>query len=159
MGHDEDLEEMARRVIDANKYLVLATAGPDGTPWVSPVYFTPDGYGDLYWVSSPESRHSANVASRPEVSIVVFDSQVPIGGAEAVYLVARAELVPDEEIEACARTFCGRYPELEQFTADQLRPPADLRLYRARVSEHSVLVRGSDPERGRGTDSRYVVTL
>jgi len=154
-----DLEELARSVIDANKYMVLGTADGDGLPHVSPVYFTPDRHRDLYWVSSPESRHSKNIASRPEVSIVVFDSQVPIGGAKAVYMAARAELVPDHELEQRARFYCGRYPELRTFGPDDLRSPADLRLYRARVHEHSVLVRGSDPKRGRGVDSRFVVQL
>jgi nitroimidazol reductase NimA-like FMN-containing flavoprotein (pyridoxamine 5'-phosphate oxidase superfamily) len=156
---DSDLVELARSVIDANRYMVLGTADADGLPHVSPVYFTPVRHRDLYWVSSPRSRHSANVASRPEVSIVVFDSQVPIGGAQAVYMAARAELVPDAELEECARVFSGRYPELKEFGPDDLRAPADLRLYRARVHEHSVLVRGSDPRRGRGVDSRFVVQL
>jgi nitroimidazol reductase NimA-like FMN-containing flavoprotein (pyridoxamine 5'-phosphate oxidase superfamily) len=158
-GARERLSARARAVIDANKYLTLSTADADGRPWATPVYFTPDGYTDLYWVSSPEARHSRNIAARPEVAVVVFDSQVPIGGAEAVYLAATAGPVPDDELERCARLYSSRLPELKDFPPDELRAPATFRLYRATVTEASVLVRGGDPELGTGVDSRLVVDL
>ncbi|MGH3356848.1 MAG: pyridoxamine 5'-phosphate oxidase family protein [Nocardioidaceae bacterium] len=152
-----ELDDLARGIIDANKYMTLGTADAHGRPWVSPVYFTPDGYADLYWASSPDARHSRNVAERSDVSIVVFDSQVPIGGAQAVYMTARAEPVAESDLRRCGELFAGRYPELRVYTPDELRSPAPLRLYRAVVSEHSVLIRGSDPVHGRGVDSRITV--
>lgn len=154
---DKVLEERAAAVIEANKYMTLGTVGPDGRPWVSPVYFTPDGHDDFYWASSPEAAHSANIARNPDVSIVIFDSSVAIGEASAVYLNARAELVPDDELEARAAQYASRFPELRAYGVDELREPADLRLYRARVTEHWILVRGRDPEYGTGIDSRIRV--
>ena len=41
------LDEMARRVIDDNLYMTLATIGPDGAPRLSPVYYTPVRYADF----------------------------------------------------------------------------------------------------------------
>ena len=155
----DQLASRARAIIDENRYLTLGTADQEGTPWATPVFFTPDGYSDYYWVSSPEARHSRNIAARPEVGIVVFDSTVRIGTAEAVYLSAVAAEVPDDELERCALLYSARFPELKHFPPDQLRPPALFRLYRARVTEHSVLVRGSDPELGTGVDSRVTVDL
>jgi hypothetical protein len=38
--HD-DLAAHARAIIDANLYLTLGTADPDGRPWTSLVYFAP----------------------------------------------------------------------------------------------------------------------
>jgi nitroimidazol reductase NimA-like FMN-containing flavoprotein (pyridoxamine 5'-phosphate oxidase superfamily) len=153
------LERIARAVIEANKYMTLATADGPGRPWVSPVYYTPEGYDVFYWVSSPGSVHSRNLAHRPELSIVIFDSQAQIGTAEAVYMVARADIVPDDDLERCAATYGSRFPELRVFRPHELRAPAELRLYRATVAEHSVLVRGSDPEFGRGVDTRLVVSI
>ena len=158
MTHPE-LEARGRAVLESLLYMVLGTVGPDGRPWVSPVFFSADGGTDFYWVSSPESQHSRNIAERPDVSIVVFDSTVPIGGAQAVYLRARAAEVPDDELERCAPVFAGRVPAVRDYGPDQLRPPAELRLYRATVSEHSVLVRGGDPDYGQGIDARVVVDL
>jgi uncharacterized protein YhbP (UPF0306 family) len=153
------LARIARAVIDANKYVTLATADEAGRPWASPVYYTPDGYEVFYWASSPDARHSRNLAQRPELSMVIFDSQAQIGRAEAVYMAARAELVPDDELERCAELYGSRFPELRAYQADELRAPALLRLYRATVTEHSVFVRGGDPEFGRGVDTRLAVSL
>ena len=77
--HQSGLGNIARAVIDANLYMVLGTAGEDGRPWVTPVYYSAGGYTDFYWVSRPEAVHSRNIAARPEVSIVIFNSQTPIG--------------------------------------------------------------------------------
>ncbi|MGH8970368.1 MAG: pyridoxamine 5'-phosphate oxidase family protein [Actinomycetes bacterium] len=159
-----DLVALARRLIDQNRYMTLATADTAGRPWVSPVFYTPDRYTDFYWVSSHEARHSQNIAGRPDVSIVVFDSQAPIGAAQAVYMSARAEEVSESDVERDLRFYnarcdAGSFAGLRSFGQDQLQPPALLRLYRATVSEHSVLIRGGDPEHGRGVDSRLHVTL
>lgn len=151
------LEARAAAVVEANKYMTLATVDGAGMPWATPVYFTPDGHTHFYWVSTPEARHSRNIAANPNVSIAIFDSTVPIGGGRAVYLTARAELVPDDELAERARLFSGRLPELREFTADELRAPADLRLYRAIVTEAWTLVSYSDPENTTGSDERHAV--
>ncbi len=153
------LDQRAAAVIEANKYMTLGTVGADGLPWVTPVYFTPDGHDDFYWASSPDAVHSLNVAAAPDVTIAIFDSSVRIGGASAVYFRARAELVPDDELERCAALYTSRYPELRAYGADELRAPGDLRLYRARATAHWLLVRGGDPDYGTGIDSRRSVWL
>ena len=79
-----DLDEVARAIIDGNQYMVLGDADEGGRPWVSPVYYAPSGYSELYWVSSPEAQHSRNLAARRELSIVVFDSRAPVGGVGAL---------------------------------------------------------------------------
>jgi Pyridoxamine 5'-phosphate oxidase len=92
-------DEMARTIIDANSYLTLATADADGKPWATPVWFAPDDYTDFIWLSRPTTRHSANIAARPDVAIVVFDSTVPINQGQAVYVEAVAEEVPAADVE------------------------------------------------------------
>jgi hypothetical protein len=159
MGSEPELEAMAKRIIDGNRYMTIATADVDGRPWVTPVYFNPDGYQDLYWISSPDAQHSRNVAVRSEVSIVMFDSQVRIGAAEAVYMWAHAEEVAEPTPEDCAVAFRARFEGVRALAPDELRPPAKLRLYRATAARHWVLIRGNDPVWGRGIDARVAVTL
>jgi len=159
---DMTLEDTARRLFDTIRYMSLGTVDPDGRAPVSPDYFAPDGYSLVYWLSSPEAQHSLNIVRHPQVSMVIFDSTIPIGGAQAaVYLLATAEQVPDDELDACVDVACRvRFPEQsEPFPAAWVRPPGRLRLWRARVTEHSVHVRGRDPEYGTGIDSRRVVAL
>jgi hypothetical protein len=52
----DDLREMARDVIDANRYLTLGTTEPDHRPRLSPVFYTHVDYRDFSWVSSPAAR-------------------------------------------------------------------------------------------------------
>ena len=68
-GHP-DLDAMARRVIDANLYMTVATLDPGGAPRLSPVYFTPARYTDLYWVSAPDAHHSRNLLERSHLPAV-----------------------------------------------------------------------------------------
>ena len=154
----DELAATARRIVAANKYLTLSTADAFGRPWASPVYFTPAGDRRYLWVSSPAARHSKNIANRADVAFTIFDSTVPIGQGEAVYCEARASLVPDADLERAAGVFAARFEELAGFTADELRPPAQLRLYQAVVSETSVLLRGADPRNTHGIDTRVDVT-
>lgn len=149
----------AKHVIDSNKYMVLGTTRDDGSAWVTPVYYTPDGYHRLYWLSNPDSVHSHNIAARPRVQIVVFDSSVRIGGAQAVYMAADTERVPEAELAVCAEVFSARFPELSGYGPAQMSGSEPIRLYRANVISHEVLVRGSDPLRGKGTDSRFPIEI
>ncbi|MBV9533937.1 MAG: pyridoxamine 5'-phosphate oxidase family protein [Solirubrobacterales bacterium] len=154
MRGDPELDAMARRVIDANHYMTLATVDPDGRPRLSHVYYTAARYTDFYWVSSPEAHHSRNLAVRAEVQIVVFDSTAPVGQGEAVYLRGTAKQMPDEELEAVLpeafRAGAGARP----FKADELRGGASLRLYLAHATSCEVHVAGGHPVHGRGVDTR-----
>jgi hypothetical protein len=149
-----DLNELARRVIDGNHYMVLGTRDPDGAPRLSPVYYTPARYTDLYWVSSPDSHHSRNIAEHPEVRIVIFDSTVRVGAGEAVYLAAAAAPIAEEELERVCpeafRTKAGAQP----FAPGELRGDAPIRLYVAHITACEVHVPGQHPVHGRGLDSR-----
>jgi nitroimidazol reductase NimA-like FMN-containing flavoprotein (pyridoxamine 5'-phosphate oxidase superfamily) len=156
----ERLNDLARRIIDSNRYLTLGTAEADGHPWVSPVWFASEDYTHFHWVSSPDARHSRNVAFRPEVAIAIFDSTVPVGGAQAVYMSGRAEELVGSELERGIDVF-GRLSEADvgrKWVLDDVQPPSLFRLYRATVSEHYVLVAGRDPELGTGVDRREPVT-
>jgi hypothetical protein len=49
------------------------------------VWFAHECYRDFLWVFRAEARHSRNVAARPELALVVFDSTVAPGDAADVY--------------------------------------------------------------------------
>src|SRR4030088_2758913 len=94
-----DFSDMARDIIESNRYMVLGTADAAGVPWVTPVWYAQCDYRRFIWVSAPDGRHSRNVRARPEVSIVIFNSQVTEGSALAVYMSARAEELSGAELE------------------------------------------------------------
>jgi nitroimidazol reductase NimA-like FMN-containing flavoprotein (pyridoxamine 5'-phosphate oxidase superfamily) len=142
-----DLAATAREIIDGSKYMVLGTADEAGSPWVSPVYFAARDYVEFFWVSLPEAQHSRNLATRPEVSIVVFDSGVPIGTGQGVYMSARAEELAGEELERGIEVFARRSGEHggRAWNADDVTPPAPHRLYRASVDQHWMLDKEARP--------------
>lgn len=145
------------RLLEANKYMVLATADEDGMPWATPVFFAPRDESHLYWVSSPESRHSRNIAVRPTTAITVFDSQVPIGGAEAVYIEATAGRADDAERDVLLELLNSRLPPEKALTAGDVLPDGPLPIYCATVSRHYVLIRGGDARFDNEVDARLEV--
>jgi nitroimidazol reductase NimA-like FMN-containing flavoprotein (pyridoxamine 5'-phosphate oxidase superfamily) len=145
----QDLRAVAHSIIDANRYMTVATADGDGVPWASPVWYAPADDRAFYWVSRPDATHSRNLAQRPQVAIVIFDSH-QAGGWNAVYLSAVAEELPDvdEGIEIFSRR--SQAQGMPAWTREDVLPPARHRLYRATLSELFVL----DPH-----DQRFPVDL
>ncbi|MEU9844396.1 pyridoxamine 5'-phosphate oxidase family protein [Actinomadura sp. NPDC048032] len=155
MSLPEDLDELARAVIDENRYMTLGTSEADHRPRLSPVYFTHAGYRTFYWVSSPDARHSGNIAARPEVALVVYDSNVEIGQGRAVYVDAVASVVPDDDLpRRCAEAFPDAGPGAVAFQPDELSGDAPLRLYHADATGYEVHLPGRDPRNAAGIDTR-----
>jgi hypothetical protein len=140
--------QTVRDIIEASRYLVLATADATGRPWSSPVYFAHIDFAEFFWVSSPGTTHSANIAERPEVGIAIFDSQVAIGTGQGVYMPAVAELLQDGEaargIEAFSRRSVAHGGS--EWTSEEVRPGAGLRLYRAAADSHWILAKDGQPD-------------
>jgi dihydrofolate reductase len=137
----ERREATARAIVEGNAYMTLATADANGAPWASPVWFASDDCRELFWISDPNARHSRNIAERPEVSIVVFDSRVAPGTGRGVYMAAVAEQVTGPDLDRGVEVFSrvSRAQGAGALTRDRVQEPARLRLYRARASEHWLL--------------------
>ena len=126
MSTDETPAQIVRDIIEASRYLVLATADAAGRPWSSPVYFAHIGFTEFYWVSSPDVTHSRNIAVRSEVGIAIFDSQVAIGAGQGVYMSAAATLLEGDETERGIEAFSRRSVAhgAREWTSQDVRPRA-----------------------------------
>ena len=145
------LRRHAESVVSECRYLVLATSTLSGTPWATPVYFATTPRWTFWWVSSPDSRHSRNIAVNPHVALTVFDSSVEVGEASAVYADARAEeCAPREAAEIGTYSARSQAHGAAPWTADMVTGEAEFRLYRARASAVWLL-------RPRGPDLRVQV--
>ena len=152
MSEIENPVEMGRAIVDGHWYMTLATADATGKPWASPVWFAHDGYREFVWASKPDARHSRNLAVRPQVGIVIFDSTVPNGGAQAVYFDAEARELHGQERERALAVYSRRSVEFgaQEWTLADVTAPAAHRLFHAVPSEQFVLD---------ATDHRIPVTL
>jgi hypothetical protein len=142
MRGENDPAATAKAIIDTNLYMVVGTADEGGHPWVSPVYYAPVDYREFIWVSRPETLHSRNLVARPHVGIVIFDSSVPIGTGQGVYMAAVAEEVTGDARVAAIDVFSSRTLEHgggREWTLEDVEPPAEIRLYRATASAHYIL--------------------
>ena len=149
--NQQDLGTLAKVIIDSNMYMVLGTADESGQPWVTPVYFSCANYREFYWMSSPEVRHSCNIAVCPQVSIVVFDSQVAVGKGQAVYMAAVAKELTGVDFDRGLKIYNGRFSNpaeqgVRVINAEDVQAPGLYRLYRTTVSEHWVLDPGGHPD-------------
>jgi hypothetical protein len=134
------LADHARDIIASNLYLTLSTVDPDGRPWTSPVYFAPGADGEFLWSSETGARHSGNLADRPRVSFVVFDSTVEPYHGRAVYASAEAAEVAEDDVDRVL----GLYPRRDGHGAavldrDDVTGASAYRLYRAVASDLWVL--------------------
>ena len=138
MTHEHDLGAFSRSIIDSNRYMTLGTADASGLPWVSPVWYASAECREFFWVSSPEARHSRNLARRPQLAIVIFDSH-RAGGWNALYMSAVAEELVDvvDGIEVFSRR--SEAQGMRAWTREDVLAPARHRMYRATASEHFVL--------------------
>jgi len=144
---NEPPADAARRVIDANSYLTLATADASGRPWATPVWFAEHDLREFFWVSRHETRHSHNIAQRSAVALAVFDSTVEVGSAIAVYVEGEAVELGESELDAALDVYGARSVArgLRPWKASDVTGFAPHRLYRATATQVWVL----DPDEQR----------
>jgi len=136
----DDLAAHARAIIDANLYLILGTVDPDGRPWTSPVCYTPGGNREFYWFSDTDARHSRNLAERPQVSFVIFDSTVEPYHGRAVYAAGEAQELSGSDLDrALAAHPRPDRPDLLPPPRPDVTAPAPYRLYQVTASDMWVL--------------------
>lgn len=149
MGVDPEVIDIvahARALLEANSYVVLGTADADGRPWVTPVWFAPDGLDRLFWLSWPGSRHSRLVEQRSEIALTVFDSSVEPNQGAAFYATARAGRCRDDEIDEGLQVVNRRSGArgIDRTSRAQVSGPARLRLFVAVYVERWVLDQDAD---------------
>jgi nitroimidazol reductase NimA-like FMN-containing flavoprotein (pyridoxamine 5'-phosphate oxidase superfamily) len=138
---DVDEREAFERIVQTNQYMTLATADASGQPWASPVWFATADCEEFVWVSSPEARHSRNLAARAELAIAIFDSRQAPGTGQGVYLSAMAAPVPEDDLDHALSVFseASQRAGAGSWNRQDVRPPARLRLYRATAVDRFVL--------------------
>jgi uncharacterized protein YhbP (UPF0306 family) len=93
----DKLTVRAKEIISQILYITIATADKHGQPWNSPVYSAFDEKYNFYWASWKENQHSRNIAENNNIFIVIYDSTVPEGTGEGVYIKAKASMLTDEK--------------------------------------------------------------
>lgn len=95
---DKDLSKRAKEIISRIQYVTIASVTEDGLPWNSPVFTAYDENYNFYWGTHKDSQKAKNIRTNNNVFLVIYDSTVPSGMGEGVYIKATAQelTVPDE---------------------------------------------------------------
>lgn len=125
-------KQKAKEIIEKIQYITIATCSRDGVPWNTPVYSAYDEDYNFYWISWRENQHSKNIRENNQVFLVIYDSTVPEGEGEGVYIKAKAcELNDEEEIEYGLKYLDERINKLGRHTVSQFRDNMPRRVYKA----------------------------
>lgn len=149
-------EKRAKEILSTVLYATVATASKAGKPWNSPVAGFWDGSYNLYWFSDKDSIHSKNIRENKDVFIVVYDSTMPEGTGEGVYIEATAcEVTDPSEIQQIVDLQNGDMCcEAEQVSGDAIH-----RFYKAVPKEVWVNDDEKDENGDYVRDIRVSVTL
>jgi len=141
--------DAARRILETNRYVVLATVDDTGAPWVTPVWFAHVGLDVVLWVSRPDTRHSRALTADPRLAVTVFDSGVEPGHGTAFYGRGRAAPCADERLDEALATYNARGAAqgLRAWTRADVTGEATFRMYVAELDELSLLPAGGPDRR------------
>jgi hypothetical protein len=89
----KDLSKRAKEIIALINYITIASVTKDGMPWNSPVFSAYDEDYNFYWGTHKDSQKAQNIAGNNNIFIVIYDSTVPPGTGEGVYVRATASQI------------------------------------------------------------------
>jgi hypothetical protein len=74
LANSAELETLAgaRELLQSQSTMTLATVDDHGRPCATPLFYLLREDLSLYWLSSADSRHSANLRNRPQASVAIY---------------------------------------------------------------------------------------
>jgi uncharacterized protein YhbP (UPF0306 family) len=111
-GYDGDrLQASVVRTLAANPLCSMATRSEAGAVHISTAFFSYSQDLTLAFLSHPESVHSQNLRSVPQMAVAVFDSRQPWGAPHAgLQLFGTGALTPDDAVQAAWEHYAARFP-------------------------------------------------
>ena len=128
----EHYENRAKEIVREIIYVTIASVSSKGDPWNTPVYSAYDNDANFYWGSSPLAQHSRNIDHNGKVFLAIYDSTVPEGCGEGVYIEATAAALDNPvEIARAKRIIGMRVGKKLGAETDRLLDAGIQRIYRA----------------------------
>ena len=147
----------AKEIIEKIPYVTIASISEDGQPWNAPVFSAYDKDYNFYWGSHKDSQHSRNIRFNKNIFLVIYDSTVPAGKGEGVYIRAAAKELEDAaEIGSAHRLLTVRHVA-PYWKLEQVRGSGPIRLYKA--APEKVWMNGEGEADGHYVDVRVEIQL
>ena len=95
---EPDFNQLIRAFLQTQSTFALATVNADGSPQIAPLFYVADERLNLYWLSSPSSRHSLNLVRQPRVAATVYPSVWQAADIVGLQIEGEARTIGDERI-------------------------------------------------------------
>lgn len=152
----QTFDEKARKIIQDNLYITIATASNNGEPWVSPLYCAFDNKHNFYWISPHKTKHQEFAKENNHVAFVLFDSSMPVGTGEGVYGMGKVHELTGSELEQGIQYIYARMNKNPKDLKDYLGS-SQLRIYK--LVPEKFWMNDGDMINGRWIDKRVEVLL
>lgn len=100
--------QQALDYLAAHHVMTLATHGPQG-PWAAAVFYVNQGF-DLYFLSSPRSRHAGDLALDERAAVTVQEDYIEWADIRGVQLEGRIELLSGAEAVDARMLYGTKFP-------------------------------------------------
>lgn len=124
---DTVARDRALDYLAGHRVVTLATHGPEG-PWAAAVFYANDGF-NLYFVSSPASRHSRNLAAHAAVAATVHEDYHDWREIKGIQVEGTVEQVSAAEEASIRELYGKKFP----LAADPASAPAAIAAAFAKV--------------------------
>lgn len=124
-------DELRRRIADylaRHTTLTLATVGADSLPQAAPLFYASDAQMNLIFLSSPDSRHSRNLARNPAAAAAIYDEVWDWQAIRGMQIEGWVERLEGEARERALALYRAKYP----FIAELAQQVEESVLYRLR---------------------------
>jgi uncharacterized protein len=115
---ENDSQSAIRPFLAAQSTLSLATVDDSGQPQAAPLFYVSDDALNLYWLSSPTSRHSINLAAQPRVAATIYPAVWAWTDISGLQIEGSAHSVTDSaERERILTLYRAKFPLPPAFDA------------------------------------------
>lgn len=119
----EETLERVQALLAGCHTMVLATVDGRGFPASAPLFYWSDGEPALYWLSSPSSAHSVNLAAHSEAAVSVFAPVEDWRDIRGIQMTGCGEPVADEQRARALESYRRRFnlgPEMDGVIASSI---------------------------------------
>jgi uncharacterized protein YhbP (UPF0306 family) len=116
---DDDTRAAIGAFLAAHSTLTLSTVGPAGQPMAASLFFAANPELRLFWLSSPTSRHSQNLARQSAVAVTVHNETWTWSDIAGVQMEGQALMVPAGDAwQAAWRLYRAKFPFVAELRAE-----------------------------------------
>ena len=92
-------------ILESTPLCSMATVNSDGTSHINTAYFAFDPDWNIYFLTSPKSRHSQNLTRNNSLALTIFDTHQPWGKSPlmGVQIFGMGWLISSDDVENLAK--------------------------------------------------------